>query len=65
MNLIDELQSLDANDVGRWPLPFRVAVIAIVFMVASGLGIYFFIVNQIFAGSRQYQARNSADYDQD
>ena len=44
MNVVEELQSLDANDVGRWPLPFRIAVIAIVFMVASGLGIYWFIV---------------------
>jgi type IV pilus assembly protein PilO len=44
MNLIEELQSLDANDVGRWPLPFRVAVIVIVFVLVSGLGIYFTIV---------------------
>jgi type IV pilus assembly protein PilO len=44
MNLIEELQSLDANDVGRWPLAFRIAVIVIVFAVATGLGIYWFIV---------------------
>ena len=44
MNLIEELQGLDANDVGRWPLPFRVAVIAIVFLLVTGLGIYWFIV---------------------
>ncbi len=44
MNLVEELQSLDANDVGRWPLPFRVAVIVIVFMLVTGLGIYFFII---------------------
>ena len=44
MNLIEELQSLDANDVGRWPLPFRIAVIVIVFFVVTGLGIYWFIV---------------------
>jgi type IV pilus assembly protein PilO len=44
MNLIEELQSLDANDVGRWPLPFRVAVIAIVFLLVTGLGIYWFII---------------------
>ena len=44
MNLIEELQSLDANDVGRWPLPFRIAVIVIVFFVVMGLGIYWFIV---------------------
>ena len=44
MNLIEELQSLDANDVGRWPLPFRVAVIALVFIVVTGVGTWFFIV---------------------
>ncbi|MDH3303982.1 MAG: type 4a pilus biogenesis protein PilO [Gammaproteobacteria bacterium] len=44
MNLIEELQSLDVNDVGRWPLPFRAAVIAIVFLVVLGLGVYWFIV---------------------
>ena len=44
MNLVEELQSLDANDVGRWPLPFRVAVIVIVFMLVTGLGIYWFII---------------------
>ena len=44
MNLLEELQSLDVNDVGRWPLVFRAAVIAIVFAVVLGLGIYWFIV---------------------
>ena len=43
MNLIEELQSLDINDVGRWPFPFRAAVIALVFAVVLGLGIYWFI----------------------
>ncbi len=44
MNLIEELQSLDVNDVGRWPLLFRVAVIVIVFAVVLGLGVYWFII---------------------
>lgn len=44
MNLIEELQSLDANDVGRWPLPFRVAVIVLVFIIVTGVGTWFFIV---------------------
>jgi len=44
MSLVDELKSLDANDVGRWPLVFRVAVIAIVFVVVLASGIYFFII---------------------
>jgi type IV pilus assembly protein PilO len=44
MNIMDELQSLDVNDVGRWPLVFRAAVIAIIFIVVLGLGVYWFIV---------------------
>jgi type IV pilus assembly protein PilO len=44
MNVIEELKSLDVNDVGRWPLAFRAAVIAIVFVVVIGVGVWFFIV---------------------
>ena len=44
MNLVEELQSLDVNDIGRWPLAFRIAVIVIVFFVVVGFGVYFFIV---------------------
>ncbi len=44
MNLVEELQALDINDVGRWPLMFRAAVIAIVFVVVVGFGIYWFII---------------------
>jgi type IV pilus assembly protein PilO len=44
MNVVEELQSLDVNDVGRWPLAFRVAVIIIVFVVVLGMGIYWFII---------------------
>ena len=44
MNIVEELQSLDVNDVGRWPLAFRVAVIIIVFVVVLGMGVYWFII---------------------
>lgn len=44
MNLVEELQSLDVNDVGRWPLAFRAAVIIIVFLAVVGLGVWFTIV---------------------
>ncbi len=44
MNLVDELRALDVNDVGRWPLAFRVGVISIVFAVVVGLGIFWTIV---------------------
>lgn len=44
MNVVEELKSLDVNDVGRWPLAFRAAVIAIVFVAVMGLGIYWTII---------------------
>ena len=44
MNLIEELQSLDVNDIGRWPLVFRAAVIALVFVAVTSAGIWFTIV---------------------
>jgi len=44
MNLIEELQRLDVNDIGRWPLVFRVAVIVLVFLAVTFAGIWFTIV---------------------
>jgi type IV pilus assembly protein PilO len=44
MNLIEELQSLDVNDIGRWPLVFRAAVIVLVFIAVTFAGIWFTIV---------------------
>ena len=44
MNLLEELQALDVDDVGRWPFVFRAAVIAIVFVAVLGLGVYWFVV---------------------
>lgn len=44
MNIIEELQSLDANDIGRWPFAFRAAVIGIVFAIVVGAGIYYTII---------------------
>jgi type IV pilus assembly protein PilO len=44
MSLLDELRSLDVNDIGRWPLIFRAVVIAMVFAVVVGFGIYWTII---------------------
>ncbi len=38
MNLVDELRNLDVNDVGRWPIIFRAAVIGILFTVVLSMG---------------------------
>ncbi|MDH3748179.1 MAG: type 4a pilus biogenesis protein PilO [Gammaproteobacteria bacterium] len=76
MNLVEELKSLDVNDVGRWPLVFRAAVIAIAFVVVVGLGVYFFIVKdkaplleraqqeeQDFRQTFENKQRKAANYD--
>ena len=76
MNLVEELQSLDVNDVGRWPLVFRVAVIAIIFLLVLGLGVYWFIIQdkapQLARAQEEEQAlrvtfenkqRKAANYD--
>jgi len=44
MKIIDELQSLDTSDPGRWPLLFRVVSVAVVFVAVSALGIYWFVI---------------------
>ena len=55
MNIVEELQSLDVNDVGRWPLAFRAAVITIVFVVVVGLGVYWFIIEDSAPRLAQYE----------
>ena len=44
MNVVDELKNLDVNDVARWPLVFRAAVILICFLAVTALGIWFTII---------------------
>ena len=76
MNVVEELKSLDVNDVGRWPLVFRAAVIAIAFVIVVGLGVYFFIVKdkaplleraqqeeQDFRQAFENKQRKAANYD--
>ena len=42
-NIIEELRNLDVNDIGRWPLLFRAAFIALAFIAATGVGYYYFV----------------------
>ena len=39
MNFLEELRSLDPNDIGRWPLLFRALFIGILFVLVLGGGI--------------------------
>lgn len=44
MNVLEELRSLDTNDPGRWPLPFRVAAVVIVLVLVAAGGIWQFVI---------------------
>ena len=48
MNFIEELQSLDANDIGRWPFVFRAGVIGIVFVLVVGLSFATLTIQSLF-----------------
>ena len=43
MNILEQLQSLDTNDIGRWPVMFRSILILIIFVVVSVGGSFQFV----------------------
>lgn len=40
-NFVDQLRDLDPNDPSRWPLPYRLGAIGLIFVVALGAMSYF------------------------
>ena len=46
MNVLEELQNLDINQIGRWPLLFRAVFVGLAFMVAMAGGYYYFVFEQ-------------------
>ena len=40
-SFVDQLRDLDPNDPSRWPLPFRLGAIVLIFVVAVSLASYF------------------------
>jgi len=43
VNFLEQLRTLDIKDVGRWPLLFRALAIAIMFLVVTVGGTYYFV----------------------
>ena len=41
MSFIDQVRELDPNDPGRWPLPYRIGAIALIFVLSASLLSYF------------------------
>ena len=55
MNLIEELQSLDWREPGRWPLPIRIGAVAIFLVLVTGLAGYFVVWSNEEPVLDQYQ----------
>jgi type IV pilus assembly protein PilO len=55
MNVIEELQSLDWREPGRWPLPFRIGAVVICLVVLTGVLGYFFVWSNEEPVLDQYQ----------
>jgi len=45
-NFFEQLRNLDARDVGRWPFLFRALTVVLVFGVASGLLVWYFVFSE-------------------
>ena len=43
MNLLEELQSLDPRDPGRWPLAVRAGAVGLCFLILTAALVYFFV----------------------
>ena len=60
MDLLEELKSLDVNDIGRWPLVFRAAGIVITFVLVISIGVYFTIVKDKYPGLTRAEAEEDS-----
>jgi len=43
MNFLEQLRQLDPRDVGRWPFLFRALSVGLVFVVTTGLLVFYFV----------------------
>jgi type IV pilus assembly protein PilO len=46
VNLLEELQNLDINDIGRWPLLFRAAFVTSFLCITLGAGFFFLVYEE-------------------
>ena len=59
MNVIEELQSLDINEPGRWPAAFRIAAVALVFIAVSIFGVYMWVYKTDVPDLRQAETEET------
>lgn len=60
MNFLEQLRQLDPRDVGRWPFLFRALGVALVFVVTTGLLIYYFVNRGNLEDLRKAEAKQTS-----
>jgi type IV pilus assembly protein PilO len=60
MTFLEQLRQLDPRDVGRWPVLFRALGVAVVFTVATGLLIFYFVSRGNFEELRRAEAEQQS-----
>ena len=60
MNLLEELQSLDPRDPGRWPFAFRAGAVVLAFVAVTIGLIYFFVWDGQRPELQQHQAEEQS-----
>ncbi|CAN5180164.1 type 4a pilus biogenesis protein PilO [soil metagenome] len=66
MNLVQQLQSLDINDIGRWPASFRAAAIVLIFTLVAIGGSYYFgfrNLNPVLEAAEQEEVELKASFE--
>ncbi len=57
MSIADDINSLDINDIGRAPFWLRVVLIALIFALVAGFGVYQFVIKSKKPQLEQVQAK--------
>ena len=60
MNFLEQLRQLDPRDVGRWPFLFRALSVGLVFVVATGLLVFYFVNRGNLVDLRQAEAEQQS-----
>ena len=56
MNFLEDLKSLDINDIGRWPLPVQAFFVVLFFFIATAGAFWFFVWNEQMPRLEKVQA---------
>ena len=60
MTFLEQLRQLDPRDVGRWPFLFRALGVAVIFLVMTGILVYYFVSQGNLVDLRKAEAEQKS-----